>query len=183
MDCSLRGDEDAGQLSWFKDALKGAKEKDYFVLVAYHYGPDSPSASPEQIKCNFTEVDHKGIYEGYQDDTTPYYQAVEDFKAEGGKFVMWLCGHTHWEQFCYSKDFPTQLNYCIDATNRYQSMMYGNMTRKDGTRSQDLANAMVVDTTPNTIKIIRIGANETNLLIQRKGICINYKTYEVISQF
>ena len=33
LDCSLRGEEDAGQLSWFKDTLKGAKEKDYFVSV------------------------------------------------------------------------------------------------------------------------------------------------------
>ncbi len=179
LDCSFKGKDDEDQVAWFKETLAGAVEKDYNVIALYHYHPDNA----EQIKCNFTEIDHQAGAEPYAGDWTEYYKAVEEFKAKGGKFVMWLCGHTHWEQFAYNKDFPTQLHYSIDATNRYQSMMYGNMTRKDGERSQDLANAMVVDTTTNTIKIIRIGANVNSYLVQRNGICINYKTFEVISQF
>ncbi|MBQ7256497.1 MAG: metallophosphoesterase [Abditibacteriota bacterium] len=179
LDCSFKGEDDAEQLAWYKDVLKGAREMDYYVITAFHYHP----GNSEQIKCNFTEVDHQAGSEPYAGDMTEYYKAVEEFKAEGGKFVLWLCGHTHWEQFAYPKAFPTQLHYSIDATNRFQSMMYGNMTRKDGTRSQDLANALIVDTTTKTLKIIRIGANVNSYLVQRNGITLNYETYEILSQF
>ena len=178
LDCALQNEENEEQYKWFKDALTGALENDYAVIVAYHYNP----RNSVQIKCNFTDFDHYDSLGSY-DDMRMYNKIVEVFKAGGGKFICWLGGHTHWEQFAYNKDFPGQLYYSIDATNREQCMMYSNITRRDGHRSQDLANAMVVDTSTETIKLIRIGANEHSYLVQRNGIVINYKTFEVMSQF
>ncbi|MBQ7256492.1 MAG: hypothetical protein IJS60_02220 [Abditibacteriota bacterium] len=178
IDGSFRGKDDEDQVAWLKEALTGAKDKDYSVIIAQHYNP----ADAIQIKCNFTDEDHAG-HDGPVGDMTPYFKAVDGFMNEGGKFVCWIGGHTHWEQFGYNKDFPKQLFYNIDAANIELCLMYSNVNRIKGKRSQDLANVMVVDTTTNTIKLIRVGANQTNLLIQRNGICINYKTYEVISQF
>ena len=178
LDCALQNEEDKEQYEWFKNALTGALDNDYAVIVAYHYNP----RNAVQIKCNFNDFDHYDKTGSY-DDTHLYNKLIEVFKAGGGKFICWLGGHTHWEQFAYNKDFPGQLYYSIDATNRDQCMMYSNITRRNGHRSQDLANAMVVDTSTNTLKIIRIGANESSYLVQRNGIVINYKTFEVISQF
>ena len=178
LDCALKDEENEEQLSWFKGALAGAKVRDLSVIVAYHYNP----RNAVQIKCNFTDYDHYDE-EGSLDDMTEYNKTVDEFINQGGKFIMWLTGHTHWEQFAYNKDFPKQLYYSIDATSIGFCELYSNMSRIMGTRSQDLANAMVVDTTKEELKIIRIGANETSSLVQRNGITINYKTFEVISQF
>ncbi|MBQ7257202.1 MAG: metallophosphoesterase [Abditibacteriota bacterium] len=178
LNCALRKKEEEEQVRWFIDCLKGAKEKELNVLVAYHYDP----YHCVQIECNFTDLNHYIDHSG-GDDISAYQKAIEDFKAQGGSFICFIGGHLHWEQFAYNKDFPEQLFYNIEATNRQQSLEFGNVPRVDGRRSQDLANALVIDTTLNQLKLIRIGANETSSLIQRNGIVIDYKTFKIISQF
>ncbi|MBQ7525679.1 MAG: hypothetical protein IJT09_04525, partial [Abditibacteriota bacterium] len=60
---------------------------------------------------------------------------------------------------------------------------YNNGFRVDGTKSMDLANAFIVDTSVECVKIIRIGADTDSYQQQRHGICFNYKTKEIISQY
>ena len=74
IDGSFRGKDFEDQLSWLKDALAGAKEKDHSVIMAYHYNP----ADAIQIKCNFTDEDHAGL-DGPVEDMTLYFEAIDSF--------------------------------------------------------------------------------------------------------
>ncbi|MBP5718717.1 MAG: metallophosphoesterase [Abditibacteriota bacterium] len=181
LDCMLRPEidkaADDGQYEWFKKVLADAKTKDLSVIMAYHV----PPRNCVKIKCNFTDRDKEEG--GINDAANKYQAAVDEFMKSGGKFVMWLAGHTHWEELCYNKDYPKQLFFCIDSANWFQSNAYSFFDRRKGTKFRDLADAVVVDTSTKTVKMIRVGANLTSDLVPRNGITINYETGEIISQY
>ncbi|MBO7393380.1 MAG: metallophosphoesterase [Abditibacteriota bacterium] len=181
LDCMLNPEKekeaDDEQFGWFKKALADAKEKDLSVLAAYHY--QCPNVV--KIDCNFTDIDKLEHFETLE--SMRYRQAVDDFMSEGGKFVCWLCGHLHWEIFGYCRDFPKQLIRCICGTGRWSGEATGFMTRKNGRRSRDAADVAVVDTSTETLRIVRVGANMDSYMRPRNGITINYKTFEIISEF
>ena len=168
---------DDGQLAWFENLLSDAKAKGFSVLVCQHM----PLKNLVKIDCNFTGRD---MYEtGWYDETNRYQAEVDTFKKEGGSFIMWLAGHTHWDELHYNKDYPDQLCYCIDATNREQCEAYSFVMRPKGRKAMDLANAVVVDTSTKTVKMIRVGVNLDRFLRPMNGITFNYETGEIISQY
>ncbi|MBP5738536.1 MAG: metallophosphoesterase [Abditibacteriota bacterium] len=181
LDCMLHPGADRaaadGQYEWFKKALAGAKTRDLNVITAFHYQPQ------KLVKIDSLFTDRDKQESAWGDDSTRYRQAVDDFMNDGGKFVCWLCGHLHWEIFGYCADYPKQLVRCGGAANRVQCAGYGFITRGDGLRSMDLADAVVVDTSTKTLKILRVGANRDSYLRPRNGIVINYETMEIVSQY
>ena len=177
LNCGLVGDDEIAQFNWFEKLITDALVKDLAVVILYHY----PLRDMVNIKCNWTDPDKYEV--GWTDDINKYQDTLDKFIENGGDFVCWLGGHTHWELVGYSKNHPNQLCICIDAASRWQAEVYDDIFRYDGTRSQDLANAFVADRYSNTIKLIRIGANMSCYMIPRNVFCINYKTFEIISQY
>ncbi len=181
IDCMLRQSQDAAaedaQLKWFKECLTGAKVKGLHVVVACHF----PLRDAKAVACNFTEI---GLNEGaWYEELNKYQAAVDQFMKSGGSFVSWIGGHNHWDYICINPAFPDQYCVCVAAANRRQCEQYNNGFRVDGTKSMDLANAFIVDTSVECVKIIRIGADTDSYQQQRHGICFNYKTKEIISQY
>lgn len=182
LDVMLKDEETKEQCVWFKGLLDSAKKEDLSVIVVNHF--PSVSNELELMKSNWTYLDggifgDRGGYVCYKDHRI-FQEAVDEFMNNDGKFVCWIGGHSHRDALCYDKDFPNQLNIIVDASSRMQSMEYDDFKRIDNQTSMDLANAMVVDTGSNLIKIIRIGANRDRYLRDRSFLCINYKTKEII---
>ncbi|MBP5092700.1 MAG: metallophosphoesterase [Abditibacteriota bacterium] len=167
----------ASQLAWFKKTLAGAKEKDLSVLVAAHFTLNKT----EKIPCNFTVTTYLGDYE--DGDCDAILKAVDDFMKSGGKFVCYIAGHTHNDFILRSKTYPKQLEIVSDAACDWQSDAYSESARVPGTRSRDLANAFVVDTSRHLVKLIRIGANRDSFMRSKNGITLDYVTQEIISQY
>ena len=173
----LKDSDDAAQYKWFENVLNEAREKDLNVIIANHFA----IWHGVPLKCNWNNTEWESS--AWFDIIEKYEDSVDKFMDEGGQFICWFGGDTHWEFIGYGEKHKRQLSYCIDAASRRQSTQYSDLVRIDGERSQDLANAMVVDTSTNTIKLIRIGANLNSYLKQRNYITINYKTMEVVCEY
>lgn len=171
----LTGNDNAMQLAWFESVLTEALADGLNVVVANHY----PLPNFQKVNCNFTSLDKDGG-SGYA--TGAYQAKIAKFKESGGKFVCFIGGHMHGDLIGYNSTYPDQLIICIDALSRAQGNQYSDMQRVDNQRSQDLANALVVDTTSKVVKIVRIGANVDRYLRNKNSIVIHYETKEVVSQ-
>ncbi len=181
IDCMLRESQDKaaenGQLAWFKQCLMGAKVKGYTVVIANHF----PMMNNRGIPCNFTEDEFRGW--GWYTELNRYQAAVDRFMKTGGKFACWFGGHDHCDYICYNTDYPDQIDICIAASSRQQCQWHCKMKRPDGTKAEDLANAMVVNTADETITLIRVGCDTDSDGVKRHGFVMNYKTREIIDQY
>ena len=181
IDGNLRASQDPaveeGQFVWIKDCLAGAREKDYTVVAAAHF----PVVDTVGVKCNFTEMLKRA--DGWYREIVRYQAAVDAYMKTGGKFACWISGHDHCDYLCYNINYPEQLNICINAASPWQCEVYCRMSRVEGLKSQDLANALVVDTSTETIKLIRIGADSDSSLVQGHGLVMSYKTKEILNQY
>lgn len=173
----LKNEDDKAQFEWFEKTLKDAKEKDLSVLIGNHFA----AYGGVPFKCNWNNTEWGSS--AWFDLILKYEASVDKFMNDGGNFICWFGGDTHWDFIGYGVNYPKQLSICVDATNRLFCDYFSDVTRCDGTKSQDLANAMVVDTTTNTVKLIRIGANVTSYLKQRNTITIDYKKMEVVCEY
>ncbi len=181
IDGTLRASQDAaaeeGQFLWFKECLEVAKEKDFTVVAATHF----PLVDTVGLKCNFTESPKRA--DGWYREIVRYQAAVDNFMKAGGRFACWIGGHDHCDYLCYNINYPEQLDICINAASPWQCEVYCRMTRTEGLKCQDLANALVVDTSTETLKLLRIGADSDSMMAQRHGLVIGYKTREIINQY
>ena len=166
-----------GQFKWFENLLSDAKAKDLSVLVCQHMPPQNIG----KVDCNFTAMGR--MEGGWYNETIRYQAAVDKFKKSGGNFVMYLAGHLHRNELCYNKDYPNQLFFCIDTSSVEQCEANSYVMRTKGRKAQDLADAVVVDTSTKTVKMIRVGVNTDSFLRPTNGITFNYETGEIISQY
>ncbi len=164
------------QAKWLRERLGEAKEKNLAVVIAYHYPPTNVT----RFESNFTCIDRCDT--AWTKETPMYQQIVDEFQKEGGEFVCWICGHTHYDCIAYNRDYPKQLFISVEATNRDQGMAWNDTMRVNGTRSQDAANTFIVDTTNKLIKIIKVGCNSDNYQRPKNRITIKYDTQTLITQ-
>lgn len=167
------------QIEWFKKLLEDARIKGYTVIAATHC---APAVLPVSIESNWCEFDRD---EGGREAeySIPYCQAVKEFKQKGGKFAVWLAGHSHSDYLYVSKLFPDQLIMVIGETHRGGRAVYSQIVERDGTVSQDLANALVIDTTSKTLKAIRVGVHYDRYLRPINALAINYESMKIITQW
>ncbi|MBQ0106111.1 MAG: hypothetical protein KBT47_08785, partial [Armatimonadetes bacterium] len=180
LDFCLYGKDNEEQISWFGKSLDEAKEKDYSVLIACHSMPGV--SRYERINCSFSDLDtvpELSLYGKTKEEMKEYQTVAENFRQEGGKFIAWIGGHCHFDFIGYSDEFPNQLMIFLDSCNRGHSENFSDMSRVDGEKSMDLANALVVDTDDNLLKIVRVGADLDRYMRKRDFLCINYMTKEI----
>lgn len=172
----LTGDEDKAQHEWFEKVLNDAKEKKLNVIIGNHFA--CWHGTKLESQWNNTDWDSSAWFELI----VKYEASVDKFMKDGGEFICWFGGDTHWDFFGYNKDYPNQLSVCVDSANRWQCEVYSDLMRVKDTKSEDLANVIVVDTTCHLIKFIRVGANITSYMKERNTLCIDYKSMKVISE-
>lgn len=175
LNCMLSGDDETAQQTWFTNVLSTAKTSGLSVIIATHYMP----SNPQKVSCNFTTLD---MDVGTDLLNNFYATAIDNFKSNGGEFICYIAGHKHCDMIIKHALYPNQFCICVDALNPNSSNIYSDTQRTQGTRSQDLANLITLDTTSKVFKIIRYGANTDHYLRKKNCLTINYLTGEIIAE-
>ena len=175
LNCMLTGSDDTDQQTWLTSTLASAKTAGLSVVIAVHYMP----YNPQKIGCNFSSLD-KGV--GSDVLSLVYLTIVQNFIDAGGEFICYIAGHVHYDIFVKSTTYPNQLCICIDALSAYQSNVYSDTQRTNGTKSQDLANLITFDTASKVVKISRVGADQDHYLRSKKFMTFKYLAGDIITE-
>lgn len=188
IDSMLNGENMDNQLVWFKNTLMSAKDKKYHVIAAVHFPILTDS---EPLDCPFTtagrpirstmKIGESDIYAKYgfiPARAEEYMQAVDVFRKDGGQFVCWLSGHVHIDSVELDRKY-NQLCISIETASVKWSKNFSDSQRTMGQKSQDLADAIVVDTTNRVIKIVRAGCDTDRYMKHKDMTAISYADFKV----
>lgn len=174
---SMRSGTDAtNQNTWLESVLSSAKSKGYSVVCATHCVPQTSKVN--YIDCSFNSINLK--YEDEYDTcvtNTIYQQTVQNFIDDDGKFITWICGHTHVDFVYTTSEFPNQL-WIVVACGLLSNNL--DIDRTDGTKNQDAFNILTFDTNTELVKVIRVGADRDRSMRHLGTMSINYNTHSVI---
>lgn len=157
------------QLYWLENT---ALNTNLSVVIAKHYIP----RTPVKIDCSFSAIDYTAAGNG--EDAIA--DKVQQFINNGGKFICYLTGHSHYDYISYLSQYPDQLVLTMDATGRQACNDWSDMMRYDDEISRDLFNMVQFDTSSSIVKITRCGANYDRYLRLKDTITINYNTKQII---
>lgn len=174
---SMRSGEDVtNQNDWLSSTLLDAKTKGYSVICAAHCVPETSKVN--YINCTFNSINLK--YEDEYDTCVTnaiYQQTVQNFIDDGGKFITWICGHTHVDFVYTTSEFPNQL-WIVVACGYLSNNL--DIDRTDGTKNQDAFNILTFDTNTELVKVIRVGADRDRSMRHLGTMSIDYNTHNVI---
>lgn len=174
---SMRSGEDVtNQNDWLSSTLLDAKTKGYSVICAAHCVPETSKVN--YINCTFNSINLK--YEDEYDTCVTnaiYQQTVQNFIDDGGKFITWICGHTHVDFVYTTSEFPNQL-WIVVACGRLSNNL--DIDRTDDTKNQDTFNILTFDTNIELVKVIRVGADRDRSMRHLGTMSIDYNTHNVI---
>jgi hypothetical protein len=107
--------------------------------------------------------------------------AVDTFISNGGKFVCWLTGHTHFDNVLTDTAHPGQFMISIATANYFNHSVDGVNLYNESTGLYDCMNYIGVDTTNKMLKCMRIGYNLDGSLKQRNFLSYNYDLHKIIT--
>lgn len=184
------------QVDWFVTTLNSVQE-DWSVIVVMHQPIDTiikfdnPFSSPymygglsaqgkiiqDIIDAYIDKTSINNVYtntKGYNTAEVPDVTVNADFSNAKGTFICYLCGHTHFDMIGQSS-LATNKQVCVVMnTSSTTKAYYDDLYRCMHKQSQDCLNILVFDTDKKQIRIIRIGANTTLDMKERKMTCISY---------
>ena len=179
---SLHYDEE--HHSWFVEKLNEALTQDLHIVCVTHYQCITGQEKIElggwnSIKYNLgrktptpdSQIDHRL-------DERPYL-AVDNFITNGGKFICWLSGHTHFDMVGFVNDHTNQLSVVVDTSADYD--VYVEEDRTNGTKNEDAFNIAAVNTADGILRIVRVGCDCDMWLRSKKTICYDYINKKIIS--
>lgn len=172
LDDMLLGADAYAQQVWLQNT---ALQTSYSVVIARHF----PIANPVYIPTTFTAVDIISP-DGGGGNVTGIEAIVQAFIDNGGKFICYICGHTHRDIVSYSSVYPSQISIAVDAASREQCNQWSDCMRYDNQISRDLFNVIQFDTSIHCIKLIRCGCNYDNRVREKNTLCIDYQTKTVL---
>lgn len=175
------------QAEWFRNILEDSRQKGFNVICMIH----TPKIDT-LIDCTFTNLDRpNSSYEGTSKDKE-YSDLVEAFMADhddeygAGKFICWLCGHSHSDAIGISSNYPKQLKIVIDTAGclRQPSLpqfdFTGNFDRIEDTYSDDLFDIFAVDTEHKYISLHRVGCHSDSHGRHIGNLLYDYKNMKLL---
>ncbi len=175
------------QLNWFVSALASAKQNEYHVLVGVHsrahWNFDSYDVTWDDKKIV------SGYAAGYQDTSGTHYpenlsndyaDAVDAFIADGGYFVAWIHGHTHFKMFAKLFTHPNQLDVAVANAGIVPFARTYVDARIDNSKSEDSFNVLAIDTTSKILRIASVGSTYDRIMRLHDTISYNYETHELL---
>lgn len=170
------------QVTWLASVLDSARGLGYSVVIGEHYPPRN--SADGKIDTNFTDELFTPAARGL---ATSVQDAVQTFIDAGGDFVCFIAGHVHTDLVMRSSQlvgsdlaYPSQ--HFIIVANASRSASYSDFPRTPNTRYMDCVNLLTIDTVSKMLKVVRAGADESNLLRGRHSMCMNYVTGGIMSE-
>ena len=175
------------QLAWFTAALASAIEDDLHVLAAVHSRAhwdydafpipwdDKPVVSG--YAAGYTDKSGTTYPENLSDD---YAGAVDTFMGNGGYFIAWIHGHTHFKMFAKLHTHPNQLDISVaNAGIGSFARTYVN-ARVEGSKSEDSFNVLAIDTTSKILRMMAVGATYDRYMRHTDTVSYSYETHELL---
>jgi len=175
------------QLNWFVSALASAKQNEYHVLVGVHsrahWNFDSYDVTWDDKKIV------SGYAAGYRDTSGTHYpenlsndyaDAVDAFITDGGYFVAWIHGHTHFKMFAKLSTHPNQLDVSVANAGIVPFARTYVDARIDNSKSEDSFNVLAIDTTSKILRIASVGSTYDRIMRHHETISYNYETHELL---
>jgi len=148
--------------------------------VNFHYGYSDTALTLENTFDLRNRVQNNSTYGFTKGNTNNFGDIIQNFQNKGGKFVAWICGHTHVDRFYYPKKYPNILNIVIDKAGYTRT---NSVSRRNSNEESSLcANYYAIDTTSGWIKIVRLGLNTNRMLRSIRSLCYDYINKKVISE-
>lgn len=168
------------QIIWLDKVLNdticaGSKANGYSVVICQHYVPCSremfiPLVNPftsviPPIEFNYNKA---------------LIETVSSYIEKGGSFVCYLAGHNH-QDYCgyFTINGKKQLVIDIATGGGYNSVARDYFVENDSI-NQDCFDVIGVDSVLKLLKIVRVGANTDLSLREKKTVCINYQTCDLV---
>lgn len=138
-----------------------------------------------RTSVNFTYEDHSATYNGDSDVTTQTVSVAADFSGvdETTEFICYVCGHRHEDWIGhYDNSTNKQLCLCITCGNA----LYGDSSNPAWANQSDLPRGGVgvsqdafcvyaIDRLNGNVKVMRVGATVTQMMVKREMMVIPYK--------
>ncbi len=140
------------------------------IKVDFHYGTSYTAEKKYALRNRVGTVGSISYTKG---DTNPFGEIIKSWKNNGGKYVVWLSGHTHTEYMYYSAKYPDMLIMGLPQAGNTRGTNFND--RSDDSPCHTAANLIVIDTDNKLLKVIRVGGNTLDKWLQsREYICYNY---------
>jgi hypothetical protein len=166
---------DAAQKEWLSATLESAKTNNYSVLILSHYLPESTLGIP----CNMADyASPSADYSYYTLGGGDAGAILQSWIDGGGKFIMWICGHSHRDRFglCADSDDVTVRQLTKSSPDRthdeYRTGKY-----------RDAFELMTIDLNNGLVKFQRIGCNTDMWLTKKNAMVYDYINHKVVTQF
>ena len=177
LDCMyISKDTNKTQLSWFENVLSDAKNQGLSVVSAKHY---PFSVVQDKDNNTFNSLDLNPYWGNSKDTIKDFLDKIDSFISNGGDFICWLNGDSHFDFQGVIEEHPNQ--YAIAFENAGLNSFWNDSVRIKDNKSQDSFNFVVFDTNSKLIKVVRVGNNSDRYLRHKNYICYDYKNKKIIS--
>lgn len=156
------------QDKWLISVLDDARSREIPVLIATHY----PPGNSIPIECSYTPKNTKSQYGDKLNSNAN--KRVTSFIDNGGEFVGWIYGHSHYDKIEVLASDPRQLMICCATANHNRSKQFA---RFEGTKNQDSFNCISIDTKHKQIYMVKVGADMNGDNERKRIVKYNYCDY------
>ena len=159
---------DADQKSWLRDVLADALTNDLHVICVNH----CPFRTEYKQDVDCAWMKHPWRANPSYGTNIEMAEEVQTFMNNGGKFICWLLGHTHYDVVEILPEYGNQFCVTMGGDNVQQSHI---MLNDDiSTHTYDLLTYITVDTESQMVKFYRIGCGQECYGSIYKGLVIDY---------
>lgn len=175
LDCMYWTEE---QNTWFNNTLNDAISQNLQVIAVQHY---NPTKSLTALDCNFYSLDYGFSNLVQSTGAAQMLSAIDTFISNGGIFVCWLSGDTHYDAFGVYIAQSGNKQLSLTFENAGTNSQWGDSNRIIGEKSQDSFNIVAIDAYSKLVKVVRIGNNEDRYSRKKNTFCYNYQTHSLIA--
>ena len=169
---------DSTENTWFSNVLEDARQNNLSVVCTSHYNLTSGNIVPI---ADFYSKDYDASHL-VTAWATQARNAVDTFITNGGTFITWLSGDSHYD-YCGVYTDPNSNNKQLSLTfeNAWCNTAWNDSDRVKGTKTQDSFNIVSVDTYSKLIKVVRIGNSCDRYLRSKEYFVYDYDNYELVT--
>lgn len=140
----------------------------------FHYGTSFTAEAKYSLRERIGEVGSKSYTKG---TNNPIGDIIQTWVNNGGKYVVWLSGHTHTEYMYYPAKYPGLLVMGLPQAGNTRGTTFND--RSNDSPQHYCANLYVIDTQNTLFKVIRVANTIDKYLWSRQYLCYNYSTKQV----
>lgn len=104
---------------------------------------------------------------------------IKNFMDNDGKFVAWICGHTHIDSIVFCPEYPNILNVIADNTG--YTKPHGEAVKSSYPEHAN-SNIYVIDTENGLFKIVRVGVNINRFFDEKNILCYDYVNRVILNE-